>query len=149
MTTPGEPSGADAQRRPLTHDERVALLGRPLVGILSTVNAAAWVHSVPVFYLYRDGEIRILCGVDSVKARNARRTGRATFCVEVTEADRRFVTVMARARVEQPVLPADLHRLDEQYGRTDFSSGWDAGEFEGAAMLILTPVRWIAWADWD
>jgi hypothetical protein len=103
VTAPDDPSNRDRDdlRRRLTHDECIELLNRPLVGILSTLNDAGWIHSVPVFFLYRDGEIRILCGINSAKARNAIRTGRASFCVEVAETDRRYVTLKAEARASR------------------------------------------------
>jgi hypothetical protein len=136
-------------RRRLTRAECAELLGRPLVGVLSTVAPGGWVHSVPVHYLWRDGEVRVLCEVGSAKARNAARTGRATLCVEVDEADRRYVSVVGDARLERPVRPGDLSELDRIYGRTDFSTGWDEADLAAAAMLVLTPTRWIAWADQD
>jgi nitroimidazol reductase NimA-like FMN-containing flavoprotein (pyridoxamine 5'-phosphate oxidase superfamily) len=139
----------DDQRRRLTPAECAELLDRPLTGVLSTVARGGWIHAVPVHFLYRDGEIRVLCEIDSAKARNAARTGQATLCVEVAETDRRYVTVAAQARLEQPVLPEDLRQLDAKYGREDFATGWDEAAFAAAAMLVLTPVRWIAWADWD
>jgi Pyridoxamine 5'-phosphate oxidase len=140
----------DENRRRLTPDESVALLQRPLVGVFSTVSKAGWIHSVPVFFLYAEGEVRILAGVGAVKVRNATRTGHATLCVETTDGTvRSFVTVSGPVTLRQPPTPHDLVALDQRYGREDFASGWDDAAFRAAIMLIMHPDRWIAWADWD
>jgi general stress protein 26 len=139
----------DPNRRRLRPDERDELLRRPVVGVFSSISEGGWVHSVPVHFLYRDGEIRVLCETDSRKTSNVDRTGRATLCVEVTEGtQRRYVTVEGPVRVERPASPADATALDVQYGRDD-TAQWSEADYAGEAMLVLQPARWIAWLDWD
>jgi hypothetical protein len=83
----------DANRRRLTPDECYELLSRPVAGIFSSQAEGGWIHSVPVHFLHRNGEIRICCGTNSIKAANVDRTGRGTLCVEVTNgSERRYVT---------------------------------------------------------
>jgi hypothetical protein len=149
--SPAEPAGpADPNRRRLTRAESLDLLARPVAGVFSTVSEGGWVHSVPVFFRYADGECRILAGLAAVKTRNVTRTGQATLCVEVTDGPvRSFVSVSGPVAVRQPPEWEDLVALDERYSRTDFSSGWTDAEFASAVMLIMTPDRWIAWTDWD
>ena len=143
-------TSADENRRRLTRDESVALLSRPLAGVFSTLHPGGWIHSVPVHFLFTDGEVRILAGAGAVKARNVARTGQATLCVEVTEGPvRSFVSVAGPVGSRPPSMARDLAPLDERYGRTDFSSGWDEAAYADAVILILRPERWIAWADWD
>jgi hypothetical protein len=140
----------DENRRRLTRDESVALLSRPLAGVFSTLHPGGWIHSVPVHFLFTGGEVRILAGAGAVKTRNAARTGQATLCVEVTEGPvRSFVSVSGPVVSRPPSMAGDLEPLDERYGRTDFSSGWDEAAYADAVLLILRPDRWIAWADWD
>lgn len=111
--------------------------------------AGGWIHSVPVHFLYREGEIRILCGTSSVKASNVDRTGRGTLCVEVTHgSERRYVTVEGAVRVERPARPDDVTALDQQYSRTD-TADWTESDYANEAMLVMRPTRWIAWSDWD
>jgi len=146
-----EPTAAqgDTSRRRLTPRERRELLSRPVVGILSSLAQDGWIHSVPVHFLYRDGEVRILCGTSSVKATNVDRSGRATLCVEVTNGtERRYVTVEGPASVERPAQPDDVTALDERYGRTD-TADWTESDYAGEAMVVIRPARWIAWSDWD
>jgi pyridoxamine 5'-phosphate oxidase-like protein len=140
----------DQNKRRLTPAEREVLLSRPLVGVLSSVSESGWIHSVPVHFLYIDGELRILGGSQDVKTRNVARTGQATLCVEVTEGSvRSYVSVAGTVAVQQPPAPEDLLALDARYGRSDFSSGWDEATYASAVMLRLRPTRWIAWVDWD
>jgi PPOX class probable F420-dependent enzyme len=146
-----EPKAAqvDTNRRRLTSHERRELLSRPLVGIFSSLAMDGWIHSVPVHFLYRDGEVRILCGTNSVKATNVDRTGRATLCVEVTNGtERRYVTVEGRASVERPAQAHDVTALDERYTRAD-AADWTESDYAGEAMVVIRPTRWIAWSDWD
>jgi len=143
-------SVADESRRRLTRDESVALLSRPVAGVFSTLHAGGWIHSVPVHFLFSGGEVRILAETGAVKVRNAARTGQATLCVEVTEGPvRSFVSVCGPVVSRPPSLAGDLAPLDERYGRTDFSAGWDEAAYADALILVLRPERWIAWADWD
>ena len=140
----------DENRRKLTHDESVALLQRPVAGVLSTLTRDGWIHSAPVHFLYADNEVRILAGMRAVKVRNAIRTGQATLCVEVTDGPvRSFVTVCGAVTLRQPPAHEDLIALDQKYGRDDFASGWDEAAFADAVIMILRPDRWIAWSDWD
>ena len=84
---------------PLTVPEREALLLQPLVGVFSTLAPAGWIHSVPVHFLFRDGELWVLAERDSEKCRNVRRTGRGTLCVETaTPLERRYVSVEGEVR---------------------------------------------------
>jgi hypothetical protein len=140
----------DENRRRLTRDESVALLQRPLAGVLSTLSTDGWIHSVPVHFLYAANEVRILAGMGAVKVKNAVRAGQATLCVEVTDGPvRSFVTVCGPVTLQRPPAKQDLIALDRKYGRDDFASGWDEAAYADAVIMILHPDRWIAWADWD
>lgn len=125
------------------------MLSRPTVAVFSSLAADGWIHSVPVHFLYREGEIRILCGTSSVKASNVDRSARGTLCVEVTDgSERRYVTVEGAVRVERPARPDDVTALDQQYSRTD-TADWTESDYANEAMLVMRPTRWIAWSDWD
>lgn len=141
---------ADPNRRRLTPDEAIGLLSRPLVGVFSSLSESGWIHSVPVHFLYADGQVRFLAGARDVKTRNAERAGQGTVCVETTEGNnRRYVSVSGPVTVRRPPCAADLSALDQLYARDDFREGWDDESFASAVMIVLTIERWIAWADWD
>ena len=84
----------DSVDRPLADAERIALLALPLPGVFSTVAPDGSVHSVPIHFVFIDDDRVHRSESDSVKVRNARRTGRATLCVTTTvDAEPRYVTV--------------------------------------------------------
>lgn len=138
----------DASRRRLTPEECRELLARPVAGVFSSLAEEGWIHSVPVHFLHRDGEIRICCGTNSIKAANVDRSRRGTLCVEVTNGpERRYVTVEGPACVERPATAHDLTALDEKYSRTD-TADWTESDYAGEATIVITLARWIAWSDW-
>jgi hypothetical protein len=144
------PSGRDdGGRRLLTEHERDELLDLPLAGVMSTLTPSGRIHSVPVFFVRRNGELRVLTGRDSVKCRNALASGRATLCVEMTldGTDRRYVTAEGPIRIEQLVLE-DLVALADRYGGADPTSP-DLDEYDDDVILVIEPEQWIAWSDAD
>ena len=149
LASPRANGQGDANSRGLTREECRELLARPVAGVFSSLAEQGWIHSVPVHFLHRDGEIRICCGSSSVKALNVDRSRRGTLCAEVTSGpERRYVTVEGPARVERPAISRDLAALDEKYSRTDMA-GWAEADYAGEAAIVITPARWIAWSDWD
>ena len=137
-------------RRRLSSRERDQLLDLPLTGVLSTLSSAGWIHSVPVHFYWKSGELRVLAERDSAKCRNARRNGRATLCVETTLGgnDRRYVSAEGPVSVEESVSLEDLTALDGRYDRQD-AAEFDQGSYEDSVMLVLRPERLIAWSDAD
>ena len=137
-------------RRRLTERERQDVLDLPLAAVWSTLTRAGRIHSVPVHFVTRGADIRVLTESDSVKCRNAQRTGRATLCVETTihGADRRYATAEGPVHLERPITVEDLAALDRRYGRSD-AVGFDAADFTDAVIMVLSPESWIAWSDAD
>ncbi len=124
--------------------ERDLFLAAPRTAVLSTLSADGRIHSVPVWYLYRDSEFRIITGRGSAKHRNIQRTGRATICVDEREGSIRYTTA------EGPVTVADTVSFDERLELHTHYRGAEAarkivekGGHEGMVMLTLTAERWI------
>lgn len=141
---------SDPNKRRLTRDEAVELLSRPLAGVFSSLSEGGWIHSVPVFFLYAEDQVRFLAGAQDVKTRNVERTGQGTLCVAVTEGTARsYVSVSGPGTVHRPPEVADLLALDKSYSREDFADGWDDESFASAVMIVISTERWIAWTDWD
>ena len=137
-------------RRPLTESERDELLDLPLVGVFSTLTIEGRIHSVPVHFRAAGGDLRVLTEPNSMKCRNARRSGRATLCVETTvgETDRRFVSAEGSVSIEEPVSLEDLTALNRRYGWHG-EEELDPSGYAGSVILVLRPERWIAWSDAD
>ena len=87
---------------------------------------------------------------DSVKCRNAVRSGRTTLCVETTvnRTDRRYATAEGPVRIEGPVSGNTLMELDQRDGRQD-TEPFDEQAYANSTIMVLTPEHWIAWSDAD
>jgi len=141
---------ADLNKRRLTRHEALDLLSRPLAGVFSSLSEGGWIHSVPVHFLYTEGQVRFLAGGQDVKTRNVERMGQGTLCVEVSEGNTRsYVSVSGPVTVHSPPAAADLYALDKKYSRDDFAEGWDDESLASAVVIVISTQRWIAWADWD
>jgi PPOX class probable F420-dependent enzyme len=124
------------------------LLDLPLPAVFSTVAADGSVHSVPVHFVFIDGEMRFIAERDSVKVRNARRTGRGTLCVTATiDGERRYVTVEGSVRITNGLSQSDLDALDHHYQR-DSGSAEDK-DYADTVTLAVNPESWLARADSD
>jgi len=144
-----EPRSEDGGDRALTRDEARALLDRPLVGVFSTLAVDGWIHSVPIHYLVRGDELRIVMERSSVKFRNAVRAGRATVCVETTDGpDRRYVTVEGPVRTEELARREEIVAFNERYDRPD-PDDVDMRQYLDSVIVVLRPDRWISRSDLD
>jgi len=108
------------------------------------------IHSVPVHFVRREDQLRVLTGRDSVKTRNALASGRATLCVEMTldGTDRRFVMAEGPVRFEQPVPLEHVLALAERYGG-HYATYPTLDSYLDDVILVLEVERWIAWSDAD
>ncbi len=140
----------DAGRRLLTENERDELLDQPLPGVWSTLAPEGRIHSVPVHFVRRNGEFRVLTGLESVKSRNAIASGRATLCVDMVldGTDRRFVTVEGTVRVDRPVELEDVLALAKRYGG-HYDEYPNLDSYHEDVILVLEAEHWIAWSDAD
>lgn len=134
-------------QRGLQESERDELLKEPLTAVLATERKAGGVHAVPVWYLYRAGELRIVAGRDSVKVKNAVRTGRATLCIQRARgSDLRYVTAEGSVRVE-PCGIEDRRQLWAHYTDEAKANAMAAGDLSGLCVLVIAPERWTAIAE--
>jgi len=58
--------------------EVIAFVEEPLICVLATTGADGSPHAMPMWYLYKDGDILFAAGGKAQKVRNIERTGRAT-----------------------------------------------------------------------
>ena len=94
----------------LMPDEQRELLESERIVVVSTLGPRGWPHSMPLWYVVREGEIWIYTYAKSQKVRNLERDPRATLLVETGHeyGDLRGVEIEAEA---------EIHReLDTVYG---------------------------------
>ena len=118
----------------LTPEEQCELLETERIVVVSTLGPRGWPHSMPLWYVVRDGEIWIYTYAKSQKVRNLERDPRATLLVETGHeyGELRGVEIEAEG---------DIHReLDTVYGLAReltlrYSGG--IGSLEGDAAEAL------------
>jgi PPOX class probable F420-dependent enzyme len=85
----------------LTEDEQRELIERERVAVVSSIGPRGWPHSMPLWYVPRDGEIWIWTFAKSQKVKNLERDPRATLLIEtgVEYGELRGVQIEAEAEV--------------------------------------------------
>lgn len=127
----------------MTDAEREAFLSDVRVGILAIERDGKGPLALPVWHQYEQGEIVIMMGDDSAKARLLRRAGRATFTVQDERPPYRYVSV------EGPVtLTSESHDVTDlaiRYLGPDLGRQYAAANppSDATAVVRLTPERWL------
>lgn len=84
----------------LTATEQLELLEAERVVVVSSLGPQGWPHSMPMWFVVRDGEIWFWTYGKSQKVRNLRRDPRATLLVETGEAYGELCGAMIEAEAE-------------------------------------------------
>ena len=84
----------------LTPEEQRELLESERVVVVSSLGSRGWPHSMPLWYVLRDGEVWIWTYAKSQKVRNLERDPRATLLVETGHEYTELRGVMIEAEAE-------------------------------------------------
>jgi PPOX class probable F420-dependent enzyme len=87
----------------LSEAEIAELLGSERVAVVSSIGPRGWPHSMPLWFVARDGEVWIWTYAKSQKVRNLERDPRATVLIETGDEYGELRGVMIEAE-------AELHR---------------------------------------
>jgi PPOX class probable F420-dependent enzyme len=117
----------------LSPEEQRELIDSERIVVVSSLGPRGWPHSMPLWYVPRDGEIWIYTYAKSQKVKNLERDPRATLLIETGHeyAELRGVEIEAEA---------EIHRdLDTVFGLAmDLTSRYaDGGQVEGHAAEAL------------
>jgi PPOX class probable F420-dependent enzyme len=95
MSRRGEIQLSAAEQRELIDSERIV--------VVSTIGVRGWPHSMPLWYVPRDGEIWIYTYAKSQKVRNLERDPRATLLIETGHEyhELRGVEIEAEAEIQR------------------------------------------------
>jgi PPOX class probable F420-dependent enzyme len=118
----------------LTEDEQRELIERERVAVVSSIGPRGWPHSMPLWYVPRDGDLWIWTFAKSQKVKNLERDPRATLLIEtgVEYGELRGVQIEAEAE-----LIRDLDLIVD-FGKdltVRYSDGIESVEGDAAAAL--------------
>jgi PPOX class probable F420-dependent enzyme len=136
----------------MSEAERLAMLDEERVVVVSSIGPRGWPHSMPMWFVVREGDVWIWTYGASQKVRNLERDPRTTLLVEAGDAyeELRGVMIEAEAEIEpDPEAVVDLGRL--LAGR--YGDGADGEEAEAAVRaqarkrvaIHFRPVRTVTW----
>jgi PPOX class probable F420-dependent enzyme len=115
------------------------------VAVLATLGPEGEPVLTPIWYLYRDGALRMRTGGESVKVRNVRRDPRVTVCVQDDQPPYKSVTVYGSATVEteDDELTAAIprHYLGMVGGAAYLRMARQAVEQSAEVALVVRPER--------
>ena len=85
----------------LSDEELAELIDRERIAVVSSIGPRGWPHSMPLWYVPRDGEIWIWTYAKSQKVKNLERDPRATLLIETGEeyGELRGIQVEAEAEI--------------------------------------------------
>ena len=127
----------------LSPDEQRELVETERVVIVSSVGPGGWPHSMPLWYVPRDGEVWVWTYAKSQKVRNLERDPRATLLVETGYEYTELRGVMIEADAE---IHRDLETVSE-FGKqltVRYSEGIESVEGDAAAALQAQAAKRVA-----
>ncbi|HSS32003.1 MAG TPA: pyridoxamine 5'-phosphate oxidase family protein [Solirubrobacterales bacterium] len=126
MSRRGQIQLSEAEVAELLDDERVA--------VVSSIGSRGWPHSMPLWFVARDGEVWIWTYAKSQKVRNLERDPRATVLIETGEeyGDLRGVMIEAEAELHRD--PGTVLGFAEEL-TLRYSQG--LGSIDGDARALL------------
>ncbi|WP_419995811.1 pyridoxamine 5'-phosphate oxidase family protein [Streptomyces boninensis] len=133
----------------LPQSEREAFLAEPHIGALSITRSDAdrAPLNVPVWYVYEPGgDLWILTGATSAKAKAAAAAGRASLMAQRLEPTVRYVTAEGPLTIE-PGTPEQLREVTERYLPPDAVEEYlkfSEANLEANVILRLKPEKWLS-----
>ena len=127
----------------LAPDEQHELLDSERVVVVSSLGPRGWPHSMPMWYVPREGELWVWTYGKSQKVRNLERDPRATLLVETGHAYTELRGVMIEAEAE---IHRDLETVSE-FGEqltVRYSEGISSVEGDAAAALQAQAAKRVA-----
>ena len=132
----------------MTSAEREKFLSDPHVGIISVAEDGRGPLTVPVWYAYERGELRVVTGRASRKGRLLERAGRFSLCVHTSTPPYKYLSVEGSIiAIEKAEVERDLRPLARRYLGADGGDAYIAATREEHADNVLVrmrPQRWLS-----
>lgn len=130
----------------LTRDERERFLAEPHVAALAVAEEGRGPLTVPVWYQYEPGgDVWIMTGADSRKAKLIEAAGRFSLLVERVQPTVRYVSVEGPVVATTPATKEQAYQLAARYLPADQVEGyveWAWQDHGAQIVLTLRPERW-------
>lgn len=129
----------------MSREEREEYLSRPHIGVIAIEQPGRGPLAVPVWYQYEPGgNVEVLMGVDSKKAKLIAASGRYTMTVQREELPYKYVmaegpVIESRpADTETDTRPLARRYLGDELGDRYVEDGTD----ESSVVLVMRPEHW-------
>lgn len=129
----------------MSREEREEYLSRPHIGVIAIEQPGRGPLAVPVWYRYEPGgNVEVLMGADSKKAKLIAGSGRYTMTVQREELPYKYVmaegpVIESRpADTETDTRPMARRYLGDELGDQYVQDGAD----ESSVVLVMRPERW-------
>ena len=137
--------GHDGRMATMNKEEREEYLSRPHVGVIAIEQEGRGPLAVPVWYGYEPGgNVEVLMGADSVKAKLITAAGRYTMTVQREELPYKYVmaegpVIETRAAdTEADTRPMARRYLGDEMGDQYVGDGADSSSI----VVVMQPERW-------
>ncbi len=121
--------------------EVIAFVEEPLICVLATTGADGSPHAMPMWYLYKDGDILFAAGGKAQKVRNIERTGRATVVVDRREQPYYAVMLPGSATIEDAMCAEDQYALYSRYLDEEEAQRYMARTSGGSTVAIRVKIE--------
>jgi PPOX class probable F420-dependent enzyme len=118
----------------LTPDEQAELLDSERVVVVSSLGPRGWPHSMPMWFVVRDGEIWVWTYAKSQKVKNLERDPRATLLIETGHEYTELRGVQIEAEAELIRDPDQVFEYAKEM-TVRYSEGIESVEGDAAAAL--------------
>jgi PPOX class probable F420-dependent enzyme len=118
----------------LAASEQAALLDSERIVVVSSIGPRGWPHSMPMWYVVRDGEIWVWTYAKSQKAKNLERDPRATLLVETGHEYTELRGIQIEAEAELIYDPERVVEFAKEL-TVRYSEGIESVEGDAAAAL--------------
>jgi nitroimidazol reductase NimA-like FMN-containing flavoprotein (pyridoxamine 5'-phosphate oxidase superfamily) len=133
----------------MTKQEREAFLADVHVGVISIAHEGRGPLTVPVWYAYEGGEIRIVTGRSSRKGQLLAHTARFSLCAQTETPPYKYVSVegpivaIAPADREKDVRPIARRYLGTTAGDRYIEQTRDDPDYADNVLVRMRPERWL------
>jgi nitroimidazol reductase NimA-like FMN-containing flavoprotein (pyridoxamine 5'-phosphate oxidase superfamily) len=129
----------------MTEEEREAFLASVHVGVMSVARKEKGPLTIPIWYRYEPGgELSILIGPDSMKARLLARAGRFSLCVQTEVVPYRYVSVEGPiVETRQVDREADARVMAHRYLGKELGDQYvEDGNDDSMICVSMRPETW-------